>query len=122
MTNALANVIIVVALLVAAYSLVSSLRDRAMDWWHLGALGVLEALLIAQLVLGFVKLGEDGAGPAEPATFVGYLIGILLIPAAGAGWGLLERTRWGPGVIVVACLSVAVMIERMRQIWQGTVA
>jgi hypothetical protein len=120
MTNVLANVIIVVALLVGAYSLVSSLRDRPMDWWHLGALGVLEALLIAQAVLGLVKLGGEG-GPAEPATFIGYLIGILLIPAAGAGWGLLERTRWGPAVLVVACLSVAVMIERMRQIWTGTV-
>ncbi|MEW2353955.1 hypothetical protein [Spirillospora sp. NPDC029432] len=121
MTNALANVIIVASLLAAAYSLVSSLRDRPMDYWHLGALGVLEALLIAQAVLGFVKLG-GGEGPAESATFVGYLLGVLLIPAAGAGWGLLERTRWGPGVIVVACLSVAVMIERMRQIWEGTVA
>jgi hypothetical protein len=121
MSNVLANVIIVAALLVAVHGLVGSLRDRAMDWWHLGALGVLEALLIAQAVVGFVKLG-DGQGPAEPATFVGYLIGILLIPAAGAGWGLLERTRWGPGVIVVAGLAVAVMIERMRQLWQGTVA
>ncbi|GAA3959846.1 hypothetical protein GCM10023085_47900 [Actinomadura viridis] len=121
MTNVLANVIIVVSLLAAVYALVSALRDRPMDWWHLGALGVVEALLVAQIVVGFVKLAGD-EGPAEPATFIGYLVGIALIPAAGAGWGLLERTRWGPGVIVVACLSVAVMIVRMRQIWEGTVA
>jgi hypothetical protein len=121
MTSVLANVIIVVSLLAALHALISAWRDRPMDWWHLGALGVLEALLVAQAVTGFVKLSGD-EGPADSATFVGYLIGVLLIPAAGAGWGLLERTRWGPGVIVVACLSVAVMIVRMRQIWEGTVA
>lgn len=121
MSNALANVIIVAALLVAAHGLVGAVRDRAMDTWHLVSLGVLEALLIAQAVVGFVALA-GGEGPDEPATFAGYLVALLLIPAAGAGWGLLERSRWGPAVIVVAGLSVAVMIERTRQVWQGTVA
>jgi hypothetical protein len=119
MTSALSTVIIVVSLLAAVHALVTSLRDRPMDWWHLGALGVLEALLVAQAVVGFVRLGGDG-GPADSATFIGYLLGILLIPAAGAGWGLLERSRWGPGVIVVACLAVAVMVVRLQQIWDGT--
>jgi hypothetical protein len=119
MTSVLSTVIIVASLLAALYALVGALRDRPMDWWDLGALGVLEALLIAQAVVGFVQLGGEG-GPADTATFVGYLIGILLIPAAGAGWGLLERSRWGPGVIVVACLAVAVMVVRMQQIWEGT--
>jgi hypothetical protein len=119
MTSALATVIIVASLLAATYSLVTTLRNRPMGWDHLAALGVLEVLLLAQAVLGFVKLSGD-QGPDETATFVGYLIGILLVPAAGAGWGLLERSRWGPGVIVVACLAVAVMIVRMNQIWQGT--
>ncbi|GAA2611037.1 hypothetical protein SMC26_24955 [Actinomadura fulvescens] len=120
MTNWLATTIIVVSLLGAAYSLVAVLRDRAMDWGHLIALGLVEVLLVLQAVLGFVKLADD-QGPKDSATFVGYLLGILLIPAAGAGWGMLERSRWGPGVIVVACLSVAVMIVRMDQIWTGDV-
>lgn len=118
MTNALATVIIVVSLAAAAYALVTSLRNRAMGWGHLIALGVVEVLLVVQAVLGFVKLADD-QGPKQPATFIGYLLAILLIPAAGAGWGMLERTRWGPGVIVVACLAVAVMIVRMNQIWTG---
>ncbi|MFC6882068.1 hypothetical protein [Actinomadura yumaensis] len=121
MTNALANGIIVVSLLAALHSLVTAMRDRAMDRWHLGALGVIEVLLVVQAVLGFVKLADD-QGPSDSATFIGYLVGILLIPAAGAGWGMLERSRWGPGVIVVACLAVAVMIVRMNQIWDGVPA
>jgi hypothetical protein len=119
MTSPLATVIIVASLLAAAYSLVTTARNRPMDRGHLLALGVLEALLLVQAVIGFVKL-SGGHGPDETATFVGYLVGILFIPAAGAGWGVLERSRWGPGVMVVACLAVAVMIVRMNQIWQGT--
>ncbi|WP_131743391.1 hypothetical protein [Actinomadura roseirufa] len=119
MTNVLATVIIVVALLAAGHALVTALRDRAMGTGHLVVLGVLEALLVAQAVTGFVKLAGD-EGPEHPATFVGYLLGVLLIPAAGAGWGVLERSRWGPGVLVVACLAVAVMIVRLNQIWSGT--
>lgn len=119
MTNVLATMIIVVALLAAAYALVTTLRNRPMDVWHLAVLGVLEVLLIAQAVVGFVKLSGD-EGPESSATFVGYLLAGLLVPLAGAGWGLLERTRWGPGVIVVAGLGVAVMIVRMNQLWSGT--
>ncbi|WP_067802775.1 hypothetical protein [Actinomadura formosensis] len=119
MTNALATPIIVVALLVAAYALVAALRNRAMDAGHLAALGALEVLLIAQAVVGFVKL-SGGEGPDGPATFVGYLLGSLLIPVAGAGWGLLERSRWGSAVLVVAGVAVAVMIVRMNQLWSGT--
>ncbi|WP_433462371.1 hypothetical protein ACQPZP_28315 [Spirillospora sp. CA-142024] len=119
MTNVLAIMIIVVALLAAGYALVTALRGRAMGVGDLVVLGVLEALLIAQAVVGFVKL-SGGEGPDGPATFVGYLLGSLLIPVAGAGWGLLERSRWGPGVIVVAGIAVAVMIVRMNQLWSGT--
>ncbi|REE94868.1 hypothetical protein [Thermomonospora umbrina] len=120
MTDPLATAIIVAALVVAAYGLFAALRDRRMDGLHLAGLGVLEVLLLVQAVLGLVKVGGD-EGPADGATFVGYLLGVLLIPPAGAGWGVLERSRWGPAVIVVAGLSVAVMIVRMGQIWDGTV-
>ncbi|MQY09402.1 hypothetical protein [Actinomadura macrotermitis] len=119
MTNALATAIIAVSLLAAAFSAVTSFRNRPMGRGDLAGLAVLEVLLVVQAVLGFVKLG-GGEGPKDSATFVGYLLAVLLIPAAGAGWGLLERSRWGPGVIVVAGLAVAVMIVRMNQIWSGT--
>jgi hypothetical protein len=118
-TDVLATATIVVALLTAGYALVTALRGRAMAAGDLVALGVLEVLLVAQAVVAVVKL-SGGEGPDGPATFVGYLIGSLLIPVAGAGWGLMERTRWGPGVIVVAGVAVAVMIVRMNQLWSGT--
>jgi hypothetical protein len=119
MTNPLATVIIVAALLVAAYSLIATLRSRPMDWSHLMALGVLEVLLAVQAVVAGTELA-GGAGPRHPATFIGYLAGIMVIPVLGAAWGRVERTRWGPGVLVVAGLTIAVMIVRMQQLWEGT--
>ncbi|TNY37074.1 hypothetical protein [Thermomonospora catenispora] len=118
MTDPLATAIIVVALVVAAYGLLAAVRDRPMDVLHLAGLAVLEAMLLVQAVLGLVKLAGD-EGPDSGATFAGYLLGIVLIPPAGAAWGVLERSRWGPAVIVVAGLAVAVMIVRMGQIWSG---
>jgi hypothetical protein len=120
MVDALSTAVIVAALLVAAYSLLTTLRDRPMGWDHLAALGVVEVLLVAQAVVGFVRLAGD-EGPADTATFIGYLLGILLIPAAGAAWGMLERSRWGPAVIVVAGLATAIMTVRLGQIWDGNV-
>ncbi|MFA1550910.1 hypothetical protein [Actinomadura chokoriensis] len=119
MTDVLGTVIIVVALLTAAYALVATLRNRAMDLGQVAALGVLEVLLIAQAVVGFGKLA-GGGGPDGSATFAGYLAGSLLVPLAGAGWGLLERSRWGSAVIVVAGVAVAVMVVRLNQLWSGT--
>lgn len=121
MTDPLSIVVIAAGLLVAAYSLVTTLRDRPMGWSHLAVLGVLELLLVVQAVVGFAELSGDG-GPKDTATFVGYLLGILLVPAVGAGWGMLERSRWGPAVITVAGLAVAVMVVRLGQLWDGTVA
>jgi hypothetical protein len=117
-TNVLSTVVVAVALLAAGYAIMTALRGRAMGVGDLAAFGVLEVLLVVQAVVAFVKL-SGGEGPDGPATFVGYLLGSLLIPAAGAGWGLLERTRWGPGVLVVAGVAVAVMIVRMNQLWSG---
>src|SRR5687768_13243089 len=119
MTDALAAAVIVAALVTAAWSLVAAVRDRPMGRVDLVLLGVLEAVLVVQAVVAGTTLA-GGEGPAETVTFVGYLLGVLLIPPAGAGWGLLERSRFGPAVIVVAGLSVAVMTVRMQQLWAGT--
>lgn len=86
----------------------------------LGFLGVVELGLLGQAVLGLVALAGDHR-PIENVTFVCYLIGSLLILPAAAWWARTERSRWGVGVLLVACLVVPVMILRMNQVWAGTV-
>ena len=46
----------------------------------------------------------DGDRPAALATLIGYLIAMPFVPAAAAVWGLMERSRRGPAVIVAAGL------------------
>ncbi|HEY4022657.1 MAG TPA: hypothetical protein VGM75_28455 [Pseudonocardiaceae bacterium] len=85
----------------------------------LGFLGVVELGLLVQAVLGLVALAGDHR-PIENVTFVCYLIGSLLILPAAAWWARTERSRWGVGVLLVACLVVPVMILRMNQVWAGS--
>jgi hypothetical protein len=86
----------------------------------LGFLGVVELGLLVQAVLGLVALAGDHRH-IESVTFVCYLIGSLLILPAAAWWARTEKSRWGVGVLLVACLVVPVMILRMNQVWAGSV-
>jgi hypothetical protein len=34
-------------------------------------------------------------------------------------WGASDKSRWGPGVVVISALVVIVLVVRLLQIWQG---
>ena len=119
MINALATGLIIAALLVAAWCLGLVILNRTANAVTLGLLALLELALLTQAVLGIINLittDRDVSG----ATFVGYLIGSLLILPIAAFWSLAERTRWGTAVLIVGCLVIPVMIARMNQIWDHT--
>jgi hypothetical protein len=108
--------IIVAGLALAGYALLLTARNRRMGVSLLVALGVLEILLLVQVGIIVAKLA-DGGRPGSPATLIGYLIAMPIVPLAAAFWGLLERSRWGPAVIAVAGLVAAVLMVRLHQIW-----
>lgn len=118
MSNSLATVVILAAVLLTGWALVQALRNRPMTVPLLSGLGVLELLVLIQGGLAVVRMA-GGQRPQEFATFVAYLIGIVLIPPAAAYLGLAERSRWGSAVIIIAGFAVAVMTGRLLQIWQG---
>ena len=64
-------------------------------------MALLEIGLVAQLVIGLVRLGGDHEG-VNVAAYVGYLVGGLVILPAGFVWSVGERTRAGTGVLLVA--------------------
>jgi hypothetical protein len=70
------------------------------------------------VVLAFVALARPHGAVAVP-VFVGYLLASLVILPAAMWWGIAERSRWGVGVLLVACLVIPVMIVRMNQVWSG---
>jgi hypothetical protein len=114
--GAVPTTIIVAGLALAGYALVMTALNRRMDVPLLAATGVLEILLLVEVVIVAAKL-VGGDRPAGLATLIGYLIAMPFIPVAAAIWGLMERTRWGPVVIAVAGLVAAVLMVRLHQIW-----
>ena len=79
---------------------------------------LLEIGLLAQAVVGVARMsGTDRQ--IDELNFVGYLFGPVVIVPVAVVWGLSERTRFGPAVLLVGCLSVPVMILRLAQIWAG---
>ena len=71
-----------------------------------------------QAVVAVVAL-IGGQRPAEPATFLAYLVGVLLVPVAGVLWARTEPTRWAGTVLAVAAVVVAVMAWRLLQLWEA---
>jgi hypothetical protein len=55
----------------------------------------------------------------EKLTYGGYLVGALVVLPLAALWALAERSRWGPGVVLVGCLAIPVLIVRLGQIWEA---
>ncbi|GGT06129.1 hypothetical protein GCM10010156_74550 [Planobispora rosea] len=118
MIGPLATGLIVLALLIAVVSLLTTAMNKAMGNVLLIALGVLEVGLLVQAGFLIAAL-VGGEGPAETATLIGYMAGTVVIPPVAAFWGVGERSRWGPAVIAVAGFAIPGMVGRMLQLWQG---
>lgn len=124
MIEVLATALTVVALVAAGWSLVLAIANRPITLATkptlalAGVVVLLEVGLLAQAVVGVVNaVGADRE--LDRATFIGYLVGAAVVLPLGAFWSLAERSRWGAGVLTVACLSVPVMILRLNQLWGG---
>jgi hypothetical protein len=108
--------IVVACLLLALATLWLVVRDeRPNDPLALG-LAVVEVALLVQLVAGIVLLTRSD-GDVSGVTFVGYLVGVLLVLPAGLLWSLGEKSRSGTAVLLVALLVVAFLEVRLGQIW-----
>jgi hypothetical protein len=83
----------------------------------MGATALVELLLIVQLVVAIVAPFTGNQATGSLLEFYTYLISAILLPVAGGAWALIERSRWSTVILGVVCLSVAVMVYRMLQIW-----
>lgn len=92
--------------------------DRLANDLLFGLLGLIELGLVADLVIGIVRLA-GGSGATSVAQFVGYLIGALLLLPAAVLWSLAERNRGGTAVLLVGILLVPFMFYRLSEIWVG---
>ncbi|GLI25897.1 hypothetical protein ARHIZOSPH14_01390 [Agromyces rhizosphaerae] len=96
---------------------VLGLVGRAPSDLTMGALALVEVLLVAQVVVAIAAPAFGNAPTGDPLEFWTYLVSAVLLPVGAGFWALLERSRWSTVVLGVAALAVAVMVYRMLQIW-----
>lgn len=109
-----------ICLAASALPLVLAAMNRKPSLVSIGALAVVEVVLLVQLAASIVIVIGGASAKGDTVEFFGYLITALLVPLATGFWALLERTRWSTLILGIGGLTVAVMLVRMSQIWFGT--
>jgi hypothetical protein len=116
MIDALAYTVVALAGVAIIWGLVSATANKPPGKAQLLYAAGLEVLTVIQSTTAAVQM-LGGFRPAELATTIGYLIGIvILIPVAWL-WANVERTRFSGIVLAVAALAVLAMTLRLLVLW-----
>jgi drug/metabolite transporter (DMT)-like permease len=111
--------VVTLALVAALAGVVVALRDRAPGRLTVGLAALAAVVTLVQSAVAAVELVQ-GRRPPEPATFVGYLLGIVVVLPVAIAWAVTERTRWSGVVVAVGGFTVAVMTARLTLLWRGS--
>jgi hypothetical protein len=113
---------VAVAVLGGLLCVILGLVGRRPSDYTVGALALLELLLVAQVVVAIVAPFVGNIPTGSVLEFWVYLVSAALLPPAAVIWALLERSRWSTVIMGIAALSVAVMVWRMQVIWTVQIA
>ncbi|ODA90809.1 hypothetical protein ATY41_08495 [Leifsonia xyli subsp. xyli] len=108
---------VAVAVIAGVFCVILGLAGRVPSDLSMGAVALVELLLIAQLVIAIVAPATGNTPSGSLAEFYIYLISALVLPLAGGFWALIERSRWSTVILGGVCFAIAVMVYRMGQIW-----
>jgi hypothetical protein len=111
-----------VAVAAGVLCVVAGLAGRRPSDLTVGALALVELLLVIQVVVAIVSPFAGNPPTGSALEYWTYLVSAVLLPAAGVGWALVERSRWSTVIMGVVALSIAVMVWRMQVIWTVQVA
>ena len=110
-------VTLAVAIVGGLVGIVLGLAGRRPGDVTVGALALLELLLLAQVVIAIVAPFAGNPPSGSALEFWVYLVSAALLPPAGVVWALIERSRWSTVIMGIAALAVAIMVWRMHVIW-----
>lgn len=113
---------IVVAVAAALFCLGAGFAGRRPSDFSVGALALVEVLLIVQVVVAIVAPLTGNPPTGDLLEFWVYLVSAALLPIGAVLWALMERSRWSTVVLGVAALAIAIMLWRMQVIWTIQVA
>lgn len=113
---------IVVAIAAGAFCLIAGLAGRRPSDFSVGALALVEVLLVVQVVVAIVAPLTGNPPTGDLLEFWVYLVSAVLLPIGAVLWALMERSRWSTVILGVAALAIGVMLWRMQVIWTIQVA
>ena len=116
MTAPLAYAVAVLALVSMCWGLLTAVFDKPPGKAQLLYAAGLELVVLVQSAVALAALAR-GFRPAERATTIGYLVGILVLLPLAWLWANSERTRFSGVVLAVAAASVAAMTFRLLVLW-----
>ncbi len=111
-----------VAAIAGVLCIVLGLAGRRPSDLSVGALALVELLLIAQIVMALIAPAVGNPPTGSLLEYWVYLVSAALLPPAAVFWALLERSRWSTVILGIAALAVAIMVWRMHAIWTVQVA
>jgi len=112
----LAYVVIALAGVAVLWGLVTAIANKPPGKAQLIYAALVEVVTVVQSLIVGVRL-VLGARVTEPATTVGYLIGIVILIPIAWFWANNERTRFSGVVLAVAALAVLAMTLRLIVLW-----
>lgn len=113
---------IAVAVVVGAFCVVAGLAGRRPSDWSVGAVALVEALLVAQVITAIIAPLVGNPPTGDLLEFWVYLVSAVLLPLGAVLWALMERSRWSTVILGVAALAIAIMVWRMHVIWTVQIA
>lgn len=116
MINALAYAVVALAGAAVIWGLVSAIANKPPGKAQLLYAAGLEVITVIQSIIAAAKM-ISGFRPAELATTIGYLIGIVILIPIGWLWANVERTRFSGIVLAVAAFAVLAMTLRLLVLW-----
>ena len=113
---------IAIAVAAGVFCLVAGLMGRRPSDFSVGALALVEVLLVVQIVTAIVAPLVGNPPTGDLLEYWVYLISAALLPVGAVLWALMERSRWSTVVLGVAAFAIAIMLWRMQVIWSIQIA
>ena len=113
---------IAVAVAAGVFCIVAGLAGRRPSDFSVGALALVEVLLVGQMVVAIVAPLAGNPPTGDLLEYWVYLVSAVLLPVGAVLWALMERSRWSTVVLGIAGLAIAIMLWRMQVIWTIQIA
>lgn len=113
---------IVIAVAAGVFCLIAGLIGRRPSDFSVGALALVEVLLVCQVIIAIVAPLAGNPPTGDLLEYWVYLVSAVLLPIGAVLWALMERSRWSTVILGVAALAIAIMLWRMQVIWTVQIA